>query len=76
MDLHQEAVRKGAHIFYKHEGKKERQAEMFPALQAEIERKRKELYEPLVWDTPEARSSEAFKDALWKASEGLTGGTS
>ena len=33
------------------------------------------MYEPLVWGTPEARSSEAFKDALWKASEGLIGGT-
>ena len=75
MDWHLEAVRKGAQRSYKHEGKKERQAEMFPALQAEIERKRKDLYEPLVWGTPEARSSEAFKDALWKASEGLIGGT-
>jgi hypothetical protein len=69
-----ESAKKGAAKSYRTEGKRERQEEMFPKLQEEIAKKRKELYEPLIWATPEARHSEAFKEALWKACQDKIGG--
>jgi hypothetical protein len=69
-----ESAKKGAAKSNRTEGKRERQEEMFPKLQEEIAKKRKELYEPMIWATPEARHSEAFKEALWKACQDKIGG--
>ena len=70
-----ESARKGAHNSYKAVGKKDRQAELFPKLQAEVDKLRKELWRGLEFPTAESRRSAEFRDRLLKESAGKIGGT-
>jgi len=69
-----ESAKKGAAKSNRTEGKKERQEEMFPKLQAEIEGKRKELFAGLRFPNPESRRTPEFRDAAWKECSSEIGG--
>ena len=70
-----EPVRKGAQNSYKNVGKKARQSDMFPKLQAEVAERRKEIYRGLDFPTVESRRTPEFRERLLKESAGKIGGT-
>ena len=60
---------------YKNVGKKEKQTELFPQLQAEIAKKRIELYKGVTWQGEKARRSADYLNAMREAVQGKIGGT-
>ncbi len=56
-------------------GKKEKQTELFPQLQAEIAKKRIELYKGVTWQGEKARRSADYINAMREAVKGKIGGT-
>ena len=69
-----EPVRKGAHTSYKARDKKTKQAELFPELLEEIEKKRREIFEGKSF-TAEERFGEEYRKELAKLAMERIGGT-
>ena len=59
---------------YRNVGKREKQEELFPALQKEIATRRLELHQGVKWPDSKARWSEEYKRAMYDATKGMIGG--